>query len=76
MNATIKRIAHGKWKVMVGDVVVSTKMNNWDAKALARDLARPGSFLDMTSDDIDLSGSDGSSANPYPVEKLPDTTHE
>jgi hypothetical protein len=76
MNATVKRIAHGKWQVMVGDVVVSMKKNKSDAQALARDLASPGSFLDTTSDDIDLGGPDGSSANPYPAEKLPGTPHE
>ena len=79
MEATIKRIAHGKWNVLFGDKVMGTKKTKLEAQELAGILARPGVFIDESDGYGDFSyfdKPDGSSANSYPSKKLPDTPHE
>jgi hypothetical protein len=76
MKATIKRGSPGEWYVYVGKVLVNTVSTKKKAREIKKTLALPYMYLDNTSDDIDLSGPDGSSAKPYPAEKLPDTPHE
>ena len=77
MNATIKRIAPGKWNVMVGEKLIRIKETEKEAQDLVRDLARPDMFIDGTDCDFSyFDEPDGSSANPYPAKKLPDTAHE
>ncbi len=66
MNATIDRIADGQWKVMVGDVVVSLSRPSCSSLLHWRELSHVPVHSSMPpNDDIDLSGPDGSSANPY-----------
>jgi hypothetical protein len=71
MRATIRKLTRGKWEVKVGRWVISDKESHRDALILKRQLARPGTNLDYTSDDIDLfpdRDDNGKLKNPYPVE--------
>ena len=79
MNVTIKRIAHGKWHVIVGDRLIREDKTKWEAQEFAKCLALPGVFIDASDGYGDFSyfdEPDGSSANPYPAKKLPDTPQE
>jgi hypothetical protein len=64
---TIKRIAHGKWHVIVGDRLIREDKTKWEAQEFAKCLALPGVFIDASDGYGDFSyfdEPDGSSANP------------
>jgi hypothetical protein len=42
MNSTVKRIAHGKWHVIVGDRLIREEKTKREAQEFAKFLARPG----------------------------------
>jgi hypothetical protein len=48
MNATIKRIAHGKWHVIVGDRLIREDKTKREAQEFAKCLALPDVFIDAS----------------------------
>ena len=77
MNATIKRIALGKWHVLVGDRLIREEKTKREAQEFVKFLARAGVFIDGTDCDFScVDEPDSSSANAQPAKKLPGTSQD
>ena len=54
LEATVRYFA-GKWQVIVGSRIITIKDNKEDAENEVTALKRPPTFLDTTTDNLDVS---------------------